>query len=61
MAIASRGSLILVDSLAAAVTWRQTRTALQLSTGTLKRPSLEQVMWENGPLHAMLVYVHVAY
>ncbi|KAL1937162.1 hypothetical protein VTO73DRAFT_14504 [Trametes versicolor] len=46
--VASRGSLILLDSLAAAVTWRQTRAAIQLRTGTEKRPSLEEVMWENG-------------
>ncbi|EIW56785.1 uncharacterized protein TRAVEDRAFT_49605 [Trametes versicolor FP-101664 SS1] len=51
LSIASRGSLILVDSLAVAVTWCQTRAAIQLRTGTLKRLSLEQVMWENGAIY----------
>ncbi|KAL1940432.1 hypothetical protein VTO73DRAFT_9004 [Trametes versicolor] len=49
--IVSRGSLILVESLAIAVTWRQTRAAIQLRTGTPKRPSLEQVIWENGAVY----------
>ncbi|EIW63096.1 uncharacterized protein TRAVEDRAFT_43403 [Trametes versicolor FP-101664 SS1] len=59
--IASRGSLILVDSLAAAVTWRQTRAATQLRTGTgMKRPFLQQVMWENGTVYfCVLVSLNV--
>ncbi|EIW56788.1 uncharacterized protein TRAVEDRAFT_49609 [Trametes versicolor FP-101664 SS1] len=51
LVIASRASLILVDSLAAAVTWAQTRAAIQMRTGTMKRPSLEQVMWKNGTVY----------
>ncbi|OJT08763.1 hypothetical protein TRAPUB_373 [Trametes pubescens] len=46
--IAARGSVILVDSLAIAVTWYQTRAVIQVRTSILKRPSLEQVMWENA-------------
>ncbi|EIW53816.1 uncharacterized protein TRAVEDRAFT_51559 [Trametes versicolor FP-101664 SS1] len=49
--IASRGSLILVESLAIAITWHQRRTTIQLRTGFLKRPSLQQVMWENGAVY----------
>lgn len=54
MTIASRGSLILADSFAIAVTWRQTRVANLRRTETPKRPSLEQVMWANGMFDAML-------
>ncbi|EIW56806.1 uncharacterized protein TRAVEDRAFT_49628 [Trametes versicolor FP-101664 SS1] len=49
--VASRGSLILVDSLAAVVTWCQIPAAIKLRTGSTKRPSLEQVMWENGAVY----------
>ncbi|KAL1940485.1 hypothetical protein VTO73DRAFT_9057 [Trametes versicolor] len=51
LTIASRGSLILVESLAIAVTWHQRRATIQLRTGSLKRPSLQQVMWENGAVY----------
>lgn len=54
MTIASRSALILVDSLAVVVTWWQTRAAAQLRAGTMKQPSLERVMWENGELCAMI-------
>ncbi|KAL1942697.1 hypothetical protein VTO73DRAFT_4937 [Trametes versicolor] len=43
------------DSLAVAVTWRETRAAIQRRTGTLDRPSLEQVMWENGIIYFLFV------
>lgn len=46
--------MILVESLAVVVTWRQTRVANQLRTGMLTWPSLEQVMWENGKLNMVL-------
>ncbi|EIW56803.1 uncharacterized protein TRAVEDRAFT_49625 [Trametes versicolor FP-101664 SS1] len=49
--VASRGSQILVDLLAAATTWRKTRATIQLRTGVLDRPSLEQVMWKNGMVY----------
>ncbi|EIW53843.1 uncharacterized protein TRAVEDRAFT_51584 [Trametes versicolor FP-101664 SS1] len=53
LTIASRGSLILAESLAIAVTWHQTHAAIQPRTlaGSLKRPSFEQVMWENGAVY----------
>ncbi|EIW56807.1 uncharacterized protein TRAVEDRAFT_49629 [Trametes versicolor FP-101664 SS1] len=60
LVVASRGCLILVDSLAVVVTWSQTRAAIKLRAGTLKHPSLQQVMWENGTVYfCILVSMNV--
>lgn len=43
-----------MDSLAVAVTWIHTRRRSEFTTET-RKPSLQEVMWQNGALHTVFL------